>query len=121
MVEHAQPSQSALGDKLLLLARDGFGGSAVAESAAGFDFNESQRIAGPIPADEIDFAAAGGAEIPVEDLVALTAEVALGEALALAAQPLGLILARFRRAGEAPAEREEKIADESDKAHARGA
>lgn len=120
VVQQPQPGQRAAGDQLLFVARHGFSGRSVAEAAPGFDLHEDKRIAGPVPADEIDLAAVRRAKIPVENLVAVPAEMALGEALAFAPEPLVLVLARLRRAREAPAERGEKFSDGSDKAHARG-
>ncbi len=121
VVEHPQPGEGTAGDELLLFAVDRFARRAVAETAAGFDFDEDQRVAGFVAADEIDFAAVRCAVVAVEDLEAAAPQVALGEALPLAPQPLVLVFAGLRRAGEASGERGKKISDESDKAHARGA
>ena len=96
IVQQTQPGQRAPGDELLFVPRHGFARRAVAEAAAGFDFDEDEGAAGFVAADEIDLAAVRRAEVAVEDFESLPAEVALRESLTLAAQPLGFVFARLR-------------------------
>ena len=120
VIEHPQPGQRAAGDQLLLGEIDGLDGRSEIHAAPRLHLDEDERVAAPIAAHEIDLAATGRAEIAVENLVALPAEMALREAFAAASEPVAQIAGLSPQpAARAPQVR--KTADESGKGHVRGA
>lgn len=90
MIEQAEPGQRAAGDKFLLFAIHRFGRASVKFRTTRFDFDENQSIS--FAADEIDFAAAIGAKVPVKNLIALLAQIARGNLLSVAAEDVPRIL-----------------------------
>lgn len=72
VIEQAEPSESAAGNSLLLLARDRFGRRPKIRARPSLYFNEHERF--PMAADDVDFAAGPAAEVPVENFVAVPPE-----------------------------------------------
>jgi hypothetical protein len=118
IVQQAQPGQRAAGDELLLREIHGFEGRPEVLTSPRLHLDEDERVARPVAADEIDFAAAGRAEIPVENLEPLRTEMAFGETLAAATEPVPQIL---RPAAGEPPPQVRKTVDESRKDHGRAA
>ena len=116
-VEEAQPGQCAAGDEFLFVAGDGFAGGAEGEAAARLYFHEDKGVIGFVAADEIDFAAAGRAEVAIENPIVLGAQIAHGEAFPF---PPELVRGVFLAVSGATGRPGEKIGDESGKAHAPG-
>ncbi len=110
MIEQAQPGERATRNELLLIPRHRLAGRAEAEATPRLDFYEDERVARPIPTDDVHLAPMRRAIIAVEHTVALPPQVTRGQSLAKAAKFSGV---QARLAG-----REEKIGDESDKVHA---
>jgi hypothetical protein len=84
-VEHAEPGDGATGDEVLFFAVNGFRGVAEFAGLPGFHLGEDKFIGVEVTANKIDFAAAGGAKVSVEDLEAGTLKVFRREVLALPA------------------------------------
>ncbi len=118
VVEQPQPGQRTAGDELLLGEVHGFDRRSEVLAAPRLHLDEDERVAGPVAADEIDFAAAGRAEVAVENLETLAAQMALRETLPPASESMPQI---FRPAAGKPPPQVRKNADESRKDHARAA
>jgi hypothetical protein len=80
VVEHAQPRERTAGDPLLLLLADCFERATEVFARAGFHFNEDERVA--VTTNDVDLAAAAAAEVSVENLETLAAQITAGELLA---------------------------------------
>ncbi len=84
IAEEVQPRECAARDEALLTAVDGGGGTAEAGGGAGLHFDEDEGVA--VAADEIDLSPVFCAEVAVEDLVPVLAEMFGGEVFAMAAE-----------------------------------
>ena len=84
VIQQLKPGQCATRDELLFHEGDGLGWCAIGQAAAGLDLQEDQRVASLVPADDVYFPAFGCAEVTIENLVAIAAEIADGEAFAFA-------------------------------------
>jgi len=118
MVQQTQPGERPTGDELLLGEIDGFERRAEVLAAARFHLHKDQRVAAPIAADEIDFTTARCAEVAIEDLEVVRAQVAFGEPFAATPEPMAPVL---RPAPGEPPPQVRKTVDESRKDHAHGA
>jgi hypothetical protein len=83
IIEQAEPGEAAFGNAQLFLSIDSFDGAAKFFAAAGFDFDEHQRIA--VAANDVDLAAATIFEIAIENLVVVAPQKSAGQFLAASA------------------------------------
>jgi len=113
VAEKAQPRLGPADDCLFLCGIHGIRGTAGTVRGARFYFHEDERLF--LAADEIDFASIRRTEIPVEDLEAVAAQVARGEAIA---NPPRAEMRRLSGRTGIPAEGPgEKFCDEWGKGH----
>jgi len=112
-VEQSQPRPRAAGGEFLLLAIHRVGGSAFLVAGARLHLGEDERVLRDVAADEIDFTAALRAEIAVENLAAVPAEMFLREPFSASSERMARIRGRVP-----PGEPGEKTGDGLDKAHA---
>jgi hypothetical protein len=78
-VEHAQPGAGAAADEGFFLRGDGVGGTLPFVRRPRLHLDKGEDVLVAIAADEIDFASVPGAEVPVEDFVAVATEELRGE------------------------------------------
>jgi hypothetical protein len=83
IVEQAEPGEAAFGNAQLFLSIDSFNWPTEFFAAAGFDFDEHQRIA--VAANDVDLAAATIFEIAVENLVVVAPQETTGQFFAASA------------------------------------
>jgi hypothetical protein len=91
-VEHAQPGAGAAADEGFFFGGDGVGGALPFVTRPRLHLDEGEDVLVAVAADEIDFTSVPGAEVPVEDLVAIATEELRGEFLTLAAEPMAGVL-----------------------------
>ena len=113
VAQHPEPGLSTADQGFFLGFVHGVGGAAQSFRRAGFYFDEDEGLL--FAADQVYLAAGIGAEVAVEDFVAVAAQVAGGGLLSLAAQAEVGRLRRRRR--EYLAQRGEKFCDESGRGH----
>lgn len=116
IAEEFQPRQRPARDELLLLPRHRFGWRSERQASPCLHLSKNQCVA--VPANQVDFAAMGGAEVAIQDTIAGPLEMARSEPLPFAAEPVQVTASALVRRTEAPPLRPgEKIGDELDKAH----
>src|SRR5437660_9991888 len=79
IIQQTQPGQAAFRDAHLLLSIHRFDRAPELFVTARFHFDENERVA--IAANDVDLASATGAEIPVENFIAVTAQESAGQFL----------------------------------------
>ena len=118
VVEEAEPGHGAPGHAALFVIVDGIGRAAALLAGAGFYFDKDEGLLRFVSAYQVDFAAAGGDEVAIEDAVAVAAEVTGGLILAPLSEnnvPRKRLGARLRLAP-----RGQKSGDGRDKGHCGG-
>ena len=118
VIEEAKPGHGALRHAALFVIVDGVGGASAFLAGAGFHFDEDEGLRRFVPADKVDFAAAGRDEIAVKDAVVVVAEVAGG--LVLAPLPEDKVPRKRLGARLRLAPRGQKSGDGRDKGHGGG-
>ena len=117
IIQHPQPGERTARDKILLLQVDRRGRIAKVARAPRLHLNEDQRIGRFVPANDVDFAAARGTEITVENLALVAAQMFRRQKFAAAAQPSLRILTRIRRRKKTSERPGKNCADGFDKGH----
>ena len=115
IIQQPQPGECAASDECLLFAIHGGGGRTVFAGASRFYFHKNEFIS--IAAHDIDFAAARGAEIPVEHLETASPKKFRRPLFAATAELVAEIFLPISQAGEARRAPAENCGDGFRKAH----